>query len=185
MVIRMSMLLTLFVTFLKPFQMTNRKFIFPILLCMICTLFLPACQQQESGLDDLTKDDPAVIGRSECEPCEECCCGVELDDDTAAVLQLCGTTSGGTTCVTVAGTCAGDIDGMLETVFLNTSNPKHVFCMDGNTALRIINLSLSDNAKIRIGCNTVNFDALEFDIAPQDSIKVDVFSLMTCEMSGC
>jgi hypothetical protein len=57
--------------------------------------------------------------------------------------------------------------------------------MDGNTALRIINLSLSDNAKIRIGCNTVNFDALEFDIAPQDSIKVDVFSLMTCEMSGC
>jgi hypothetical protein len=183
MVIRMSMLLNLFVTFLKPLQMTNRKFLFPILLCTICIILFPACQQQESGLNDFTKDDPAISSRSECDPCgDDCCCGVELDDDTNAVLQICGTTSGGTTCVTVSGNCFGQIDGTLETIFLNNSNPKHVFCMKEFNALRIINQSLSDNAKIRIGCNTVAFVALEFDIAPQDSIKLD--ALTDCELAG-
>jgi hypothetical protein len=177
---------TYFFTFLKHNKMVQRKLPLLSLLCTICALLLPSCNQQESGLNDLTKSDPAVSSRSECEPCaNQCCCGVELDDDTAAIIQICGTSGTGTTCATVSGTCNGQINGILESVLLNSSNPKHVFCMAGNSAIRIVNLSLSDNAKIRIGCNTVDFDALEFDIAPQDSIKVDVLSLMTCEMAGC
>ena len=167
--------------------MVHRKSPLLILLCIICALFLPACHQQEIGLkDSITKDDPAVTSRSECEPCaDDCCCGVELDDDSAAIIQICGTSSGGSTCATISGTCNGQINGKVESVLLNSTNPKHVFCMAGNTAIRIINLSLSDNAKILVGCNTVDYDALEYDIAPQDSIKIDVNSTANCEMTDC
>ena len=159
---------------------------FMTFLCALFVVLLSACQNQESGLPgSLTKDDPAVTGRSECEPCDnECCCGITLDDDSAAIIQICGTTSGGPACVTVSGNCGSPIDGTLESVLLNSTNPKHVFCMAANTAIRIVNLSLSDNAKVLIGCNTLDYDALEFDIAPQDSIKLEVGTLMNCEMTG-
>ena len=165
------------------------KFTFLGLLVASCMICLSACQKQGVGVNHSpTSDDRIVLRGDECEHCDvmdDCCCGVELLNDDAATIQICGTTSGGTSCAAATGSCGGSISGTVEVVSLGSSNPKHIFCMGPNTAIRIINLSPTDNAGIRVGCNTVNYTALDYDISPQDSIKAEVNSLANCELSDC
>ena len=167
--------------------MKTQKMLVLMLFGPFLMTLLLACQKQEHSANLLRASDDRVEARSdECDDCvtqQDCCCWVELNDDDAATIQLCGTTSGDSECsISNNGNCSGSVDGTLEVVSLGTFQSGHVFCMDQATAIRIINLSPSDDAGIRVSCSTSALP-IQYDISPQDSVFAE--TNISCVLSDC
>lgn len=114
---------------------------------------------------------------------QDCCCFVELDNDSAASLHICGTTDGAGACSATQGSCVGSISGGGQFISLSTGNPKQIFCMDVGTAIRILNTSGSDNAGIRVGCNVVSTQAIPYTITPGNIAKANTDG--DCVLTDC
>lgn len=157
-----------------------------ILSATIFLALLMACQKQEFSNNDNKQNGAVVTTRSECEPCDtmdDCCCFVQLGDDDAATIRICGTTDGMAACSGSTGPCNSGISGGGQTISLNSTTPIKVFCMNAQSGLRIVNTSDSDNAGIRVGCNGTTALPITYNIAPQDSVKAE--TNMSCELSDC
>lgn len=150
------------------------------------TSLILSCEKDGFQQKSTANIDRAVVARDECDPCsgmDTCCCFIQLLSGDAATLRLCGTSNG-------AGACSGPVD-LCNTaqsnggqfISLTDIDPKKIFCMLEDRTVRIINHSTTENAVIRVGCNTNNVLPINLTIAPQDSVKLDINT--SCEAGQC
>lgn len=171
---------------IKKSQTMKRPMIFLMIAVVIALGFtLQSCQSDEirTGIE---MSETSVSARDECDPCDgmnECCCFVQLRAGTSVSLHLCGTSNGASACSGSAGICNSPMSGGGQVITLSDADSKKIFCMLEQHAIRIINQSTTDNAVIRIGCNTTSILPIDYTIPPQDSVKAEVNA--TCEMSDC
>lgn len=167
--------------------MKTQMLLFLILFGIACTVLLPSCQKQELEVKQSPISNDPVTTRAECDPCDnlnDCCCFVQLNNDNVATIHICGTTDGVGACSGSAGpNCIGAMSGGGQNITLNSFNQKQIFCMDASSAIRIINTSGSDNAGIKVGCNTISVQPIQYTITPQDSVKANTNA--SCVLSDC
>jgi hypothetical protein len=150
------------------------------------TALILSCERDEFQRSSSGATDKAIVLRDECDPCDgmdECCCFIQLRSGDAATLRLCGTSIVGSACSGPVGPCQSPQSGGGQFISLTDMDPKDIFCMLKGQTVRIINHSTTDNAVIRVGCNTNNVLPINLTIAPQDSVKLDINT--SCEAGQC
>lgn len=173
-----------YLLFLNQLNLTTMKRLafFAITTGVLPLFMLISCHQE----DYLKAPNGSIATRQDCDTdcpnANECCCFVELNNDNVATIALCGTTTG-SACLGSQGSCDNAPSGGGQSITLNGLNPKQIFCMDPESALRIINTSTTDNAGIRFGCNTTSVSPLTIILSPQDSVKAQ--TNIGCELGGC
>jgi hypothetical protein len=150
------------------------KITFSFLILSFVSLIFAACEKTESNH---AKHERLGIRADDCNDCpvDDCCCYVELDGSTSAVLTFCGTTNpdiSSTVCGPIAmqDPCP-DVSGYYWNTTLNSfSNPNEFFCVAkqssimigvgnaptnltltcqyGQISSQVLNLSLSANEKL-------------------------------------
>ncbi|HLF63537.1 MAG TPA: hypothetical protein VI603_07285 [Saprospiraceae bacterium] len=129
--------------------MKRLTFCSEVTACAVCLLMLTSCHELDSGIDSSTSDSDRITLRQDCDGCD-CHCFVELKNDNAASLELCGTCDGPTTGCTGINTCGfGTFSGDGHTISLtSTLNPRYDFCEEINTGFWIQNTSSTDTANV-------------------------------------
>ena len=156
-----------------------------LLYCTALVLFV-ACDKIEPNGAITTLSDEKISIRTTCENCNDCCCSISLDEDTAASIFLCGTADGGSPC-SEDGDCAyPDPSGGGQTIQLTSSlNPRQTFCMDYSSALAIVNTSSSDGADIAITCQYESSVPQTVKIHLDPDVTVFYETDGSCEVSAC
>jgi hypothetical protein len=119
-----------------------------------------------------------------CNDCEDCCCYVQLDEDDAAVLQLCGTANGASACSGVDSCGVGTFFGGGQFLTLSSGSPKAIFCMDNTGPFWIKNHSMSDGADFFLNCDDDSGPAISIHLAP-GAIQYFQTTTSGCELLDC
>jgi hypothetical protein len=136
--------------------MKNKK-LFYILRCMISFISILGCEKAEIQGTSNSQNNKVSARMDECDDCpvEDCCCAIELRNVSigTANLRICGTSDGTGSCSypSPPSPCIAISGGGQATGLLNSSDPKHLFCMDPGNSLCIENLS-SSPADIWLTC---------------------------------
>jgi hypothetical protein len=160
------------------------RFILLSSLCLTALILALGNSCEESTIKEV---DASVTTRDDdCEECEECCCAISLDGDTEATLHICGTTDGAGACSATTNCVNSDPSGGGQFVSLTSSlNPWQTFCMAEETALRITNLSSTDDADVTLTCQYKlgNPQTIQITIPANSTEDVDVDG--DCEVEQC
>src|SRR5262245_9775149 len=134
-------------------DMKTLHYLYLLLIC--CNIALISC---EKATDHTVNSKITFRDGDLCEDCatlEDCCCGIELQDQVlgSASLRLCGNDDGSTTCVVTPPSPCGGINGGSIVKNLDSSDPKLGFCMEPGGYFRIQNNDQLNNAVIKITCH--------------------------------
>lgn len=161
--------------------MKNTNF---IAIMLLFALFIAtSCEKADFQKPLVTQEpvvprDPAI----ECEDCpvEDCCCAVELEEGTAASIEICGSSSPNNSLTPCGpdtwGNCT--IQGFLLPYTLNGGNPIEIFCMPPGSAFSI--KVLSPGVRARVSCKYGQLGSTSVDVFQG---KTNIYVDGNCDVS--
>jgi hypothetical protein len=166
---------------MNPPTIFSRALTFTVLL-----FALLSCQKTDSGMNGLTVQNDKVVPRQDCSNCD-CSCFVELKDDNAASLELCGTCEGPTAGCTGEDVCpSGPFSGNGHTISLTSSlNPRYSFCEEFDSGFWIKNTSTTDVANIVISCTANSGTPQTITLSLNPTTMVYIGTDGDCEVFEC
>ena len=115
-----------------------------------------------------------VASCDECPNETDCCCGIDLQNPLlSASLRICGTSDGTLSCPggSPPSPCITISNGGQGTGLLDSTDPKHLFCMVPGNSFYLTNNSSSEYAHIYVGCifDEINGQRLTVSIPPSET----------------
>jgi hypothetical protein len=119
----------------------------------VALMIRASCNEMDSRVESSITPNSRLTFRQDCSDCD-CSCFVELKNDNAASLALCGTCDGPTSGCMGDNTCLfGSFSGDGHTISLSsTLNPRYNFCEEILSGFWIQNTSSTDTAGVVISC---------------------------------
>jgi hypothetical protein len=174
------------VTFIKITIMKCSTLCCKVTAWAVCLLILTSCHELDSGIDSSSTGNDRITLRQDCDDCD-CHCFVELKNDNAASLALCGTCEGPSAGCMGDNTCLfGTFSGDGHTISLSsTLNPRYDFCEEINTGFWIQNTSSTDTANVVISCTAQSGlpQTITIQLIPNERKYINADG--ECEVSEC
>lgn len=167
--------------------MKTITFLVHVIACMTCLAFLNACQEFDSATDSVPTSPKTIALRQDCDNCD-CHCFVELKNDNAASLELCGTCEGPLAgCSSSGDVCGnGSFTGDRHVIALSsTLNPRYDFCAHLLDDFYVRNTSSTDAAGITVSCTAQSGSpqTISFLLGTLTTQHVEV--LAECQVATC